>query len=259
MKLIKIPFNAGALSKKNGQELAPDKITSFLKEVYMNESGKLPVINQETISINNSNVKESLKQIETHISDFDIFTIILGGDHSITYSCFKSFAKHFTNPGIVVFDAHPDVQDDFKVSHEDYLRVLINENHLKPQNIVLVGIRNWSKEEIAFLQKHKIKYYTMKQLSNEDHKIQCDEIMSIARTWDGFYLSIDIDVLDPAFAPGTGYAEPGGMSTRELLYFIQRLKLLKNLKAVDIVEVNPTLDLNDATSKVAAKLVMELA
>jgi len=83
--------------------------------------------------------------------------------------------------------------------------------------------------------------------------------METARGWGAFYLSIDIDVIDPAFAPGTGFREPGGLTSREMIYFIQRLKRLKNLKMTDITEVNPSKDSADLTVKLAAKLVKELA
>ena len=83
--------------------------------------------------------------------------------------------------------------------------------------------------------------------------------MSVARQFGALYLSIDIDVLDTAFAPGTGHTEPGGLTTRELLYFVHMLKNLKNLKMADIVEINPKKDLNDMTSKIGAKLLVELS
>ena len=86
----------------------------------------------------------------------------------------------------------------------------------------------------------------------------CDSVMEICRQFNELYLSIDIDVLDPSFAPGTGYLEPGGLSTRELIYFIQRIKLLKNLKRIDLTEVNPEKDINDITVKNAAKIISEL-
>ena len=83
--------------------------------------------------------------------------------------------------------------------------------------------------------------------------------MSVARKFDALYVSVDIDVLDPAFAPGTGYTEPGGLTTRELIYFIQRLKNLKNIQMWDLVEVNPEKDVNNLTVMVAAKLIVEMS
>jgi len=72
------------------------------------------------------------------------------------------------------------------------------------------------------------------------------------------YVSIDIDVIDPAFAPGTGYCEPGGLSTRDFLYLIQRINKLKNLKAIDLVEINPDKDKENMTVKLGAKILSEL-
>jgi agmatinase len=83
--------------------------------------------------------------------------------------------------------------------------------------------------------------------------------MSVARQWPKAYLSIDIDVLDPAFAPGTGYAEPGGLTTREMVYMLQRLKLLRNIGMADLVEVNPEKDIQGMTAKAASKLIIELS
>ena len=98
----------------------------------------------------------------------------------------------------------------------------------------------------------------MNEFSIEGIKEISESVMSVVKNFGSLYISIDIDVLDPAFAPGTGYAEPGGLTTRELLLFIHRLKRMHNLKAMDIVEVNPEKDVNDITSKTAAKLVVEL-
>jgi len=85
----------------------------------------------------------------------------------------------------------------------------------------------------------------------------CDGIMEFSKNKE-LYVSIDVRVIDPAFAPGTGYPEPGGLSTRELLFFIHKLKLL-NISSWDIVEVNPDKDINNITSKTAAKLVKEIS
>ena len=99
----------------------------------------------------------------------------------------------------------------------------------------------------------------MKEISFEHLREVADSIMSVARHWSKVYMSIDIDVLDPAFAPGTGYQEPGGLTTRQLLYLIHRFKMLRNIGMADIVEVNPDKDVNDVTSKTAAKIAVELS
>ncbi|MFH1072837.1 MAG: arginase family protein [Nanoarchaeota archaeon] len=258
MNLLKIPFNAGALEKKQGIEQAPDMIVHALKSIHLSESGILPVFNIEEVKVDNTNIEESRQLIQRKVNLISFPCIILGGDHSITYPCFSAFAKTAKNPGIVIFDAHPDLMDS-RNTHEDYLRNLIDEKVVKPSNVLLVGIRAMHPQEISYMKKQNINNFSMKEISFKGVQESCDSIMEVARVWDALYLSIDIDVLDPAFAPGTGYHEPGGLTTRELVYFCQRLKLLKNLKLIDIVEVNPEKDLHGHTMRIAAKLVMELS
>jgi arginase family enzyme len=92
----------------------------------------------------------------------------------------------------------------------------------------------------------------------EDIKNVCDLIMERARDASGFYVSVDIDCVDPAFAPGTGYLEPSGLSSSDLIYFLKRLRLLKNFRGGDVVEINPSLDFNGMTVKLGAKLLAEM-
>jgi agmatinase len=261
MKLIKIPTING-LGKTNGCEKGPEKIISRLKEFYLNEEGMLPFFDIEDVKIEKNNINETNKNIFEKIRkslDESEQLIILGGDHSVTYPCFEALSNKSDNPGLVVFDAHPDCVNNFKPpTHEDYLRVLIEENKLKKENIILVGLRNWHKEEYKFLRDNKIKFFNMKEIANENiHEIS-ESIMTVAKNFDGLYISTDIDVVDPAFAPGTDYSEPGGLTSRELLYFLKRLKLLKNLKIVDLVEINPDVDLNEMTVKLGAKILTEI-
>ena len=89
-----------------------------------------------------------------------------------------------------------------------------------------MGLRNWHKNEYNYLKARGIKYFTMEQVFN-DYEEVCDTIMEIVRGFGGTYLSVDIDFLDPAFAPGSGFFEAGGASTRELLYFLKRLKSIQ--------------------------------
>jgi len=253
VKIIKVKSSQGCLGKNIGCEKAPDEIINALNKIYCSEEKTNAYFETDEAEVIKYNIEETNEKIEAKEGD-----IFIGGDHSITYGCFKGFAKKFKNPGLIVFDAHPDCVNNFKPpSHEDYLRVLIEEGVLNKENAVLIGLRNWHKNEIEFLEKNKIKIFPMKNLFNNSEDV-CDTIMEIARSFDGLYISIDIDAVDPAFAPGTGYAEPGGMSSRELVYFIQRLKKLNNLRRADLVEINPDKDVNGMTVKLGAKIIKEL-
>lgn len=259
MKLLKIPFSAGGLGKTQGTELAPDEIVKELKEFYMNESGILPLFDVEDVKINQSNIEETNKNIEEKVrKNRKNKLAILGGDHSITYASFKAISD-LENPGLLIFDAHPDCMQDFDPpTHEDFVKVLVNKGLLKKENLILVGLRNWHKDEYDFLKKNKIRYFQMKEISEENIHEITDSVMSIAKNFSHLYISIDIDVVDPAFAPGTGYPEPAGFTSRQLFYMLHRLNNLKNIKIVDIVEVNPKKDINNMTSKLAAKILAEL-
>jgi arginase family enzyme len=260
MKLIKISLNAGALSKKKGLEKGPGAVEKELGRFYLKENGVLPFFDISEIDIDNSDVENSNKVIYGTVSELDVPAIILGGDHSLTYSAFRAFSKKYTNPGLLVFDAHLDAENDFKPpTHEDYLRVLIEEGTLKKANVIVAGIRNMHANEKDFAREKKLKIYSMSEISREGLTETADAIMSVARGFDALYISVDIDVLDPAFAPGTGYTEPGGLTTRELLYFIQRLKNLKNIRMWDLVEVNPEKDINSLTAITAAKILVEMS
>lgn len=259
MKLIKIPLSTGALTKKNGIEKGPDAIVSKLGNFYLKENGLLPFYDIGDISIDNSDLGKSNKAIYDAVKNLDVPAILLGGDHSMTYSSFKGFAGKFKNPGLLVFDAHLDCENDFSPpTHEDFLRALVEEKIVKKDNVIILGVRNMHSNELEFTKKNKLKIYDMKELSNDGKTEIADAIMSVVRNFDGLYISVDIDVLDPAFAPGTGYTEPGGLTTRELLYFIQRLKNLKNIGMWDLVEVNPDKDINEMTVMAAAKIVVEM-
>jgi arginase family enzyme len=259
MKIIKIPFSAGGLGKTYGTELAPDRIVEELRKISVNQQGIKPEFNVESVDVDNSNITKTNENIYNHIIQNDDMPFIIGGDHSITYTCFKAFAKQFENPGMIIFDAHPDCENNFSPpSHEDYLRVLIEEGRLKKENIILVGLRVWDKKEYDYLKQNKIKYFSMKEINSEGINEVSEALMTAALNFGSLYVSIDIDVLDPAFAPGTGYLEPFGLNTGDLMFFLHRLNKLRNINAFDLVEINPKKDLNHITSKTGAMIVSEL-
>lgn len=256
--IIKIPFFAGGLGKTKGVEKAPDKIVDKLKELNCNENGCKFPLNEMEISVDNSNIEESQKKIEEEMKKiFSNYScpIILGGDHSITYSTFKAFNQG--NCGLLIFDSHPDLMQEFDpATHENYLRNLIRDG-LNAFNVILVGTRNQDKEELNFIKENNIKNFTMKKISYTGKEEICNTIMETCNRFDKLYISIDIDAVDPVFAPGTGHCEPGGLTSRELLYFLHRLKNLKNIKAVDLVEINPEKE-EKLTISLGAKIVNEL-
>ncbi len=264
MKIIKIPLNCGALSKKEGIEKAPDEIIKEFDELFLNENFEEPKFSVESVEINNSNIDEAHEKILAYMKkSFDNKNkekiCIIGGDHSLTYSTIKAYEisrkRSKEKTLFIIFDAHPDLEDS-EYSHEDYLRNLIKNRIISSRDVILVGLRSFSKNEVDYLKSSRIKYYSMKQIMSEGIKEIKEELLNLAKDYDSLYLSIDIDAVDPAFAPGTGYIEPGGLTSRELIFLLQSLR--EKTSVFEVVEVNPLRDANRLTTKLAAKIIWEL-
>lgn len=261
MQIIRIRLINGS-GKTKGCEKAPVKILEALKEIGSNEKDKIvefDKLNLEEIHVDLDNVKEANHLIfENSKEAFEknFKTFFIGGDHSISYPIVKAFNKTQANPLLIVFDAHADcMETDKEPANEEWLRKLVDEG-FSGSRIILISTRNLSKEEIEFIKKNNILWIKMEVL-NELEEI-CDMIMERARKSSGFYMSLDIDCVDPAFAPGTASLSPGGMSSRDLIYFIKRLSLLENFRGADITEINPDKDFNNMTVKLGAKLLAEM-
>lgn len=266
--IVKVPGING-LGKTNGCEKTGNEILKALNEIHSNESGKIintRLFDLEEIHLDNSDVEYSGNLIYQNSKEiFDLRkekTIFLGGDHSISYNIGKAFLdscrKEGKEPCLIVFDAHVDLMPAMKEpTHEEWLRALI-EYGFPSENILIVGARNIHQKEIEFLNKENISIIKMNTLLT-DLENTCDSIMEFSRGKE-LYLSLDIDVVDSSFAPATGYPETGGLSSREFLYLIQRLNKIKNLKAVDIVEINSDKDkkFDNQTIKLGAKILSEL-
>jgi arginase family enzyme len=264
MQIIKVPGING-LGKTKGCEKAGNEILASLNEIYANEQGKpidVKLLDLEEIHLDNSNLELTINLIyENALESFDKDKVIfLGGDHSISYSLGRAFLDYCREeskePCLIVFDAHPDLMPAMKFpTHEEWLRGLIASG-FPAKNVLLVGLRNPDPEELRFIKERGIKTLNINELLL-DIENACDTIMEFSSGKE-LYLSLDVDVIDPCFAPGTGYKEPGGLTSREFLYLIQRLNKIKSLKAIDLVEINPVLDKEGITVKLGAKILSEL-
>lgn len=270
MQIIKVP-GVNGLGKTNGCELAGNTILSCIKESIFSNSSQKEVdfskLDLEEIHLDNYDLEFTSKLV--YENSFEAFqnqdkVIFLGGDHSISYNLVRGFIEYCNSikkePCLIVFDAHPDLMppvnnaENFP-THEEWVRSLIDNSLISPSNILLVGIRNSDKEELRVIRERKIRVITMNQLQ-ENLEETCELIMEFADKKE-LYLSLDIDVVDPVFAPATGYLEPGGLTSREFLYILNRISKMKNLKGVDLVEVNEKKDTEGKTVKLAAKAVAE--
>jgi arginase len=174
--------------------------------------------------------------------------IALGGDHAVTYPIFRAVAERWPGCSIVHFDAHPDLYDDFEgdpFSHASpFARIMENE---LASGLVQVGIRAATPHQREQQARFGVKSFGPEEV----------EAAFAALPSGPVYVSIDLDGLDPAFAPGVNHYEPGGLSVREVLRMIRAIP--GEIVAADVVELNPHRDRHDLTAQVAAKFVKELA
>ena len=190
-------------------------------------------------------------KITSELAAKDKQIFVLGGEHSLTYGTYMSFPK---DTGFIVFDAHYDLRDEYadtKQSHAAYLRRIVEKRGA--ENIVHVGARSFAKEELEFKLEHNIRTISDKEIRDGNGPKLVKDAVS---TFDKMYLSIDLDVLDPAFAPGVGNPEALGITSRELFDMIYSMEE-KSIPCMDIVELCPTYD-NGATASIAAKLIAEV-
>ncbi len=209
--------------------------------------------NKELINIKKNNITETNLLIETKLGENlkqNNFILSICGDHSNTYSLFKKFKEKYKDSKLIIFDAHPDVEISTDlVSHEDYLRNLIENKIVNPKDVYLLGIRTFSRIELEYLIKKKINFMTIKDIITDKEKVK----NLLENIEENIYLSIDIDVLDPDFAPGTYYKEWCGLNIDELKEFINIIK--KKVKASDICEYYSENDKNNITLNNIIELV----
>jgi len=178
--------------------------------------------------------------------------ILLGGDHAVTWPILRGLRPAFPHLTVLHLDAHPDLYDEFegdRLSHAcPFARVM--EGGLCDR-LVQVGIRTLNDHQRAQAARFGVEIIPM--------QAGLAPALEAIRALTGpVYLSLDLDVLDPAFAPGIAHPEPGGLSTRDLLSLLQAVPA-GQLVGADVVELNPGNDIRDLTARVAAKCVKEIA
>lgn len=250
--IVGVPFDYHSTFLK-GAALAPQRI----REAFHSPSSNMCTESTRDLSrelrlmdIGDLAIKDYINDIEHPISrilEKGAFVLSLGGDHSITYPILKAYVKKYKHLNILQLDAHPDLYNEFEenpFSHAcSFARIM--EEKLAAR-LVQVGIRTMNPHLQEQAKRFNVETIDMKAWDS-----------SIKLTLNGpVYISLDLDVLDPAFAPGVSHAEPGGLSTREVLGIIQELKV--PVVGADIVELNPIRDINDITAMAAAKFLKEI-
>ncbi len=176
--------------------------------------------------------------------------ISLGGDHSVTYPILQAYGRHYEPPTIIHFDAHPDLYDNFEDnphSHASPFARIMEQGLAK--RLIQIGIRT-----INDHQQDQIERFGVEVIEARHFHIDKFRALNIKGP---VYISMDMDALDPAFAPGVSHHEPGGLTTRNVIDVLQSIEM--EVIGGDIVEYNPRKDIHDMTAYVAAKILKEMA
>lgn len=194
-----------------------------------------------------------LSAVESEILAVSKIPVVLGGEHTISYGAIRSFPKDI---GIVCFDAHADMRDEYmdeKVMHATFLRRVIE--FVGPEKIVHVGLRAPCKEELSFIEKNHLKHFSMRDLKLHDVKEDVRLVRRAVSDFGKLYVTIDMDVVDPGFAPGVGNPEPDGMWPDLCLSILTGL-CDERLVGLDLVELSPPCD-SGITAVLGARIIFE--
>lgn len=219
------------------------------------------------ITMHVTDIKESHARIAKTLESLtktnsQMVPIVLGGDHSISFPSISGFASSKGKVGIIQFDAHHDLRnlEDGGPSNGTPFRSLLENDVITGKQLVQIGIRNFSNAQTyhEYAKEHGVTVYTMQHVRERRIKDIIRESIELLRHQGvtSIYVSVDMDVLDQAFAPGCPAIGPGGMDSTTLLDAMAVLGEEPLVAGMDIVEIDPTLDFRDMTSRVAAQVIM---
>ncbi|KAK6918550.1 Ureohydrolase [Dillenia turbinata] len=234
---------------EEGQEINDPRVLTDVGDVPVQEIRDCGVDDDKLMNI----ISESVKLV---MEEPPLRPLVLGGDHSISFPVVRAVSEKLGGPvDILHLDAHPDIYHAFegnKYSHASSFARIMEGGYAR--RLLQVGIRSINKEGREQGKRFGVEQYEMRTFSRDRSFL---ENLKLGEGVKGVYISIDLDSLDPAFAPGVSHIEPGGLSFRDVLNIVHNLR--GDIVAADVVEFNPQRDTVDGmTAMVAAKLVREL-
>jgi agmatinase len=233
------------------------KIDAF-RELRIVDFGDAPVIPADPVKS-----RAAIAGIVGQVADAGALPVVLGGDHSITEPEIEALAARHGPLGLVHFDTHTDTGTEvFGVerSHGTPMYRLVETGHIDPRRYAQIGLRGyWPGEaEFAWQAERGITHFLMADVREQGIRAVVERALEIVGGGPAF-LTVDVDVLDPAFAPGTGTPEPGGMTSADLLWAVRTVAAGASLVGADVVEVLPTaIGSADVTALVAERIVREM-
>jgi agmatinase len=267
--LVGVPFDGGT-SYRPGPRFGPRniRVQSAMIRPYnpvlkINPFEKLRIADFGDLPVNPLSIEETYRLIQRGLKpllDAEAIPICVGGDHSILLATLRAVHARYGPIALVQLDSHSDTWDQYwgsKYSHGTPVRRAIEEGLLRKGCILQIGLRGqlYGDDDLAFAGEHKIQMVTTEELLAKG----LAPVRRLLKRLSGkpAYLSLDIDVVDPAFAPGTGTPQVGGLSSAQVLDVVRALRGLKFV-ACDLVEVSPPYDGVEITSLLAANLLFEM-
>ena len=265
--IVGAPFDSTS-SYRSGQRFAP----AAIREASINIEGNgyaidgfiddVPLRDEGDIVVSHGNVHETLTRIAkviTEILEDNATPVVIGGEHTVTLGVLRGIAASGRKPCIISLDAHFDLRDDYlgeRYSHACWLRRALEEMGVRA---VVVGVRAFDKEELVYAENSGLVTYipswVIKSLGLRAALLRIKSALSPCSK---VYLTIDMDFLDPAYAPGVGNPEPGGLDIQEGLQLASELAKSFSIIGVDVVEVTPNYDPSGITSIAAAKIMQQV-
>jgi agmatinase len=251
--LLGIPFDANSSYLRGAADAPP-----LIREAYHCDSSNSSteigielspesVLDAGDLTLASDGAFPAIESAVSELLDKGQAPVCLGGDHSITYPIVRAFAKRFTDLTIVHFDAHPDLYDEFqgsRYSHACPFARIMEEGLAK--RLIQLGIRTMVAHQREQAARFGVEVVEMRELP----------ALNKLKLAGPVYISFDIDVLDPAFAPGVSHREPGGMSVREAISHLHAIT--GDFVGADLVEYNPRQDVSQLTAMVCAKILKEI-
>jgi len=218
-------------------------------------------------------ISEELAKLVAQAIDDGYIPIILGGDHSAAIGSIAGVAKKFKKLGLLWLDCHPDANtpETSPTGNVHGMTIAVSLGYgypqlvncaqfspkVAPENVCIIGAKDIDKDERSFLEDNGIKYFTTFDIARQGIVEIIDMALEeVLKDCDAVHLSFDIDVLDPLIAPGTGITSRGGLSYREISYIMEILGKKNVIRSIDIIEINPLMDIRNQTSELAVELLL---
>jgi len=271
------PFDGGT-SHRPGCRFGPEaiRLTDYLPHdgsrphlaLGVDPLLQLKVVDAGDIEMPSGETERSLNRLEeavTQVTGMGAMPVVLGGDHTVALPDVRGVASHvgWGKVSVLHFDAHADTgatQFGSLYGHGTPMRRLIESGAVRGDRFVQIGLRGYwpEPETLQWMADQGMRSFEMTELVSRGIDRCLDEAFSIATDdCDGVFLSVDVDVVDPGLAPGTGTPEPGGLTTRQLLDAVRRITMELRVVGMDVVEVSPPYDHAEVTAYLANRVVLE--